>query len=401
VSTDVMDPAELAARVDGILVGLIRASTTLVPDDLPRVVSEQVERAGFKGSAILLADHEQRLLSPLPGGSADVSAQEIDSSVAGRAFQTERPVSTSNADGGATIWLPVLDGAERLGILMVRAPVVSDAVVERCADIAGLLGELIVSKSQYGDTLIQARRLRDMTLAAELRWATLPPLTFTAQHIGIACVLEPSYEVAGDAFDYAVNDGVLHLAIFDAMGHGLEASRMANLALSGYRWARRRQLDLVETYRTIDQALADEFGNEKFVTAEFGTLDSRDGCLRWLNAGHPPPLLLRGRRVASELEAVPSMPLGLGDTETSVAEASLEPGDRLLFFTDGLVEAKSPGGERFGQERLIELTRRALADQQTLAETVRRLVRTVQHHREGPLHDDATILLVEWHPDGG
>jgi len=181
------------------------------------------------------------------------------------------------------------------------------------------------------------------------------------------------------------------------MGHGLEASRMANLTLAAYRWARRRQLDLEETFLAMDQALGQEFGDERFVTAQIATLDTRNGKLRWLNAGHPAPLLLRAGRVSTELGAVPSLPLGLGDTDTSVAEVSLEPGDRLLFFTDGVVEAKSPGGERFGQERLIELTRRALADQQTLAETVRRLVNSVETHRVGELHDDATILFVEWH----
>jgi serine phosphatase RsbU (regulator of sigma subunit) len=81
-----------------------------------------------------------------------------------------------------------------------------------------------------------------------------------------------------------------------------------------------------------------------------------------------------------------------------VAELNLEPNDALLFFTDGIVEAHSPGGERFGPERLLDLTRRALADRQTLSETVRRLVRAVRAHRDGPLADDATILCVDWHP---
>ncbi|HEX8771792.1 MAG TPA: PP2C family protein-serine/threonine phosphatase, partial [Acidimicrobiales bacterium] len=343
MGADVIDAAELASRVDGIIVGLIRASTTLVPDDLVPVLSEHVTEAGFIAAAILLADHDQLLLTPLPGAPADLAPQPVESSVAGRAFQTERPLSVADEAGGGTIWLPVLDGAERLGVLMLRTPVVADEVVSRCADIAGLLGELIVSKSQYGDTLIRARRMKDMTLAAELRWGTLPPLTFTGTHVGIACVLEPAYEVAGDAFDYAVNDEVLHLAIFDAMGHGLEASRMANLTLAAYRWARRRRCDLTETFEAIDQALAQEFGDDKFVTGLLGTLHSRGGTLRWISAGHPAPLLLRGSRVASELHLMPSLPLGLGAADITVGEASLEPGDRLLFFTDGLVEAKSPG----------------------------------------------------------
>lgn len=83
---------------------------------------------------------------------------------------------------------------------------------------------------------------------------------------------------------------------------------------------------------------------------------------------------------------------------TAVAKVSLEPGDAVLFFTDGIIEANSPGGEHFGRDRLVDLTRRAFADSQTLAETVRRLARAVRTHREGPLADDATILFVDWHP---
>jgi serine/threonine protein phosphatase PrpC len=390
--------AALCDRVDDVIVSLIRFSTLLVPDDLSRVLSDQVRKAGFNDGAVFLVDHEQVVLTPLPGPALDVGPQEVDGTLAGRAFQTERPVTVADAGAGAAMWLPILDGAERVGVLFLRAPDISDELVARCADLAGFLGELIVSKSQYGDALLRARRLRDMTLAAELRWGMLPPLTFTGEHVGIACVLEPAYEVAGDAFDYAVNDGVLHLGIFDAMGHGLEASRMASLTVAAYRWARRRHLDLPETFRAMDEALSGEFGQERFVTAQFGTLDPARGTLRWINAGHPAPLLLRRDRVASELRSPPAMPIGLGDPDVPVTETVLEPGDRLLFFTDGVVEARSPGGERFGQQRLLELTRRALSDRQTLAETVRRLVRSVQSHRYGPLGDDATILFVEWHP---
>ncbi|MGI8777181.1 MAG: PP2C family protein-serine/threonine phosphatase [Acidimicrobiales bacterium] len=398
MSTVSTSAADLCARVDGIIVSLIRSSTRLVPDDVSRVLSEQVRAAGFNDGVIFLVDLDQVVLTPVPGPAADVGPQDVDGTLAGRAFQTERPVTVPDAGAGTGVWLPIVDGAERVGVLFLRVPVISDELVARCADLAGFLGELIVSKSQYGDSLLRARRLRDMTLAAELRWGMLPPLTFTGEHVGIACVLEPAYEVAGDAFDYAVNSGVLHFGIFDAMGHGLEASRMASLTVAAYRWARRRGLDLPETFRAMDEALSGEFGDERFVTAQFGTLDPAQGTLRWVNAGHPAPLLLRRGRVASELQSPPALPLGLSDIEVVVAEAALEPGDRILFFTDGVVEARSPGGERFGQQRLIELTRHALSDQQTLSETVRRLVRSVERHRYGPLNDDATILFVEWHP---
>ena len=283
-------------------------------------------------------------------------------------------------------------------MLYLRSPAVSDTVLAHCEGLADLVAELIVSKAQYGDIVTVARRGQDMTLSAKLRWAMLPPLTFTGEHVGIACQLEPAYEVAGDAFDYAVNDGILHLAVMDAMGHGLEASRMANLATGAYRLARRRGLDLLATHQLMDEAVRDQFGDEGFVTAQVASLDTRDGTLQWVNAGHPQPLLLRNGRVTMELQCTPTLPLGLGDVPSSVATVSLEPDDGLLFFTDGIVEAGSPGGERFGADRLVDLTRRALADEQTLAETVRRLVRAVRAHREGPLADDATILFVDWHP---
>ena len=386
-------------RVAEVVARVLRLSARLVPDDLSRLVAEEAVRGGFYEATIYLADHEQRVLGPLPSTSTERAPLEIDATVAGRVYQVERPFAVPAEEGGVHLWMPLIDGAERIGVFHLRSAVFNDELLLECEQLASVVAELVVSKSQYGDALVLARRHQPMTLAAELRWATLPPLTFTGRRVAIACVLDPPYEVAGDAFDYAVNEDVLHLLIVDAMGHGLEASRLANLALAAYRYSRRRRLDLPATFREIDAAIHSEFGWDRFVTGQIATLDTCSGTLRWLNAGHPHPLLLRQGRVASELVSEPSLPLGLEDVPVPLAEASLEPGDRLLFFTDGVVEARSATGERFGQDRLIDVTRRALADEQTLAETVRRLVRSVRAHHGGAIEDDATILLVEWHPE--
>ena len=397
VSPGTVQAGELAESIRDVVSNLIRKSTRLGPDDVGLLVAEQSRCGGFHDASVLLVDLEQRVLTPLPPGLDDLGPQDVDTSVAGRAFQLERPVVVTSGDVFG-IWMPLIDGSERLGVLHLRSPAVSDEVLDRCEELAGVVAELIVSKSQYGDLLGMVRRDQQMTLAAEMRWAMLPPLTFTGESVGIACVLEPAYEVAGDAFDYAVNDGVLHLAVMDAMGHGLEASQMANLATSAYRMARRRGLDLEATYRLMDEAVTNQFPDDSFVTAQLATLDTVSGTLRWLNAGHPQPMLLRGGRVAFELHCPPMLPLGLGDPEASISKVDLEPGDAVLFFSDGIIEAGSPGGEQFGRDRLVDLTRRALADDQSMAETVRRLVRAVRGHREGPLADDATLLFVDWHP---
>ncbi|WP_433221888.1 PP2C family protein-serine/threonine phosphatase [Dactylosporangium sp. CS-047395] len=78
-----------------------------------------------------------------------------------------------------------------------------------------------------------------MQLAAEIIWTQLPPLTFATDRATVAAILEPAYEVGGDAFDYAANGDALHVALFDAVGHGIEASALTALTLSAYRNARR------------------------------------------------------------------------------------------------------------------------------------------------------------------
>lgn len=392
-----VDDARLEIELGKAVRRLLRESAFIEPDELADFVARELRRTGLEDAAILVIDYEQGVLIPfVPHG--DVVPMDVDGTMAGRAFQTERPMTAERDDGGWNIWLPLLDGAERLGVLQLRAPFLSDRLVERAEEIASAVAELLVSKTQYGDNLVLTRRRQTMTLSGELRWPLLPPLTFASERVGIACVLEPTYDVAGDAFDYAINEGCLHFAIFDAMGHGLEATQMADLALGAYRYSRRLRMDLTATYLTMDDVIAAQFGGSRFVTAQLATLDCDRGSLRWLSAGHPYPLVLRGGRRAWELKTEPCLPLGLGFEPAPETEISLEPGDRLLFFTDGIVEARSPGGERFGQERLIDLTIRALADQQTLAETVRRLVRSVRLHRDGPLQDDATLLFVTWDP---
>ena len=84
--------------------------------------------------------------------------------------------------------------------------------------VAGLVGHLVSAKSVYGDSLAQARRSRPMTPAAELIWQMLPPLTFATEQIVLAAVLEPCYEVGGDAFDYAVDGPLARFGVFDAVG---------------------------------------------------------------------------------------------------------------------------------------------------------------------------------------
>jgi serine phosphatase RsbU (regulator of sigma subunit) len=238
-----------------------------------------------------------------------------------------------------------------------------------------------------------------MNLAAEMQWDMLmPPLAFSSPELAIAGILEPAYFVAGDAFDYSLNGDVFGFAILDAMGHGVHSTLASTLALGGFRHGRRRGLELTVIAEQIDDALNEHFTGDVFVTGHICELDVATGAFRWVNAGHPPPLLIRGNKVVGEVKAEPCLPLGLGITIDEVGEIRMRPTDRLLFYSDGVVEARPLGGQQFGVERLIDDAEEFLGGSVPVAEVLRRLVRRLREHRGGELEDDATLVFLEWQP---
>jgi hypothetical protein len=381
------------------------ASLRLHPDDIASTARAVAAGAGLHDLVVYFADLEQRSLVPVPfSDESDVvrASLAIDGTIAGRAYRSERPVVVPPGDepgaaGRAALWFPLLDSAERLGVIhaMADRSAVDEEHLVRWAAYVSLVGEVFANKMAYGDLLTNTRRVRPLSLSAEMRWSMLPPLTFTGRNLAISGVLLPAYTVAGDTFDYAVNGNFAHVAILDAVGHGLEAARIANLAISAYRNGRRAGHDTPEIYRAMDAIVIQVFGQEKFATAQLATLNLSSGCLRWLNAGHPPPMVIRrGHRI--DLESTTWLPVGLGGPDASLTETSLEPGDVVLFFTDGITEARSATGSEFGRERLADFIERAVGTGQTSAETVRLLSLAVLGHQNETLQDDATLLLLSW-----
>jgi serine phosphatase RsbU (regulator of sigma subunit) len=259
-----------------------------------------------------------------------------------------------------------------------------------------------MSKTQYGDTIVRLRRSSAMGLAAEIQWSLLPPLTFASETVSVAGALEPAYQVAGDSMDYAVDADVARFAVFDGMGHGLASAQLVNLVVAAYRNGRRTGLTLTETVEHIDAAVASLTHGEEFATGLLAELDTVTGLFTWVSAGHLEPLVLRDGHLVRTLGAEPALPLGLGGhlpghSAGSVGSEQLQRGDLLLVYTDGVVEARSPEGDFFGLERLVDLVVRNLAAGLPAPETMRRLVRALLEHQSGDLNDDATMMLVQWH----
>jgi serine phosphatase RsbU (regulator of sigma subunit) len=292
-----------------------------------------------------------------------------------------------------------VDGAARLGVVSTTLDAVDDADRALADSLAGVIAALLVTRGQCTDAYTTTRRTEEFSLAAEMQWDLLPPLSLDSGRVSVAGLIQPAYDVGGDSFDYAVNGDTLHFAVFDAVGHGLVSSQLAHLAVSSYRHSRRTGLDLPATYETMDAAIASRGSGEEFVTCLLATIDLVTGVLRWVNAGHPAPLLVRGIDVIGPLVCEPTLPAGLGDVATrptQVAELEMRSGDRLFCITDGVVESHRSGSADFGEDRLLDMLRDPSRAGLDAAETVRQLSHSVLDHH-GMLSDDATAFLVDLH----
>jgi serine phosphatase RsbU (regulator of sigma subunit) len=393
-STAVVDRSE--GFGERMLGSLVDRAHQMPPHMIAPLVAQEIAKIGGRDVEVLLQDYDQMTLVPLPGERLLVGApQPIDGSFAGRAFQTDLTVEQPQGDG-ARLFVPLLDGTDRVGVLVFTLDAVDDDDRRLTRRLAGLVADMLVTKSMYTDRFFQARRRQPMSLSAEMQWQLLPPLMMTTPQVSVAGALEPAYDVAGDSFDYALNDDTLHLAMIDAMGHGLKAAVMATLAVGAYRHARRFEAGLDGLYAAMDAAIAGQFASDHFATAQMARLDVGSGEMQWVNAGHPAPLLLRGHRVVDTLDSPTTLPVGFGGARPVITERTLEQGDRVLFFTDGLIEEHQHGGAQFGETRLRDLIERVGRDGRSVQETVRLLSHALMLERGGVTSDDATLLLVEW-----
>ena len=389
------------ARFARVIGDVLDAAHHVEPDQLPTLIGSAAVELGATSSCIWLVDHQQRTLVPL-GRHDDAEPAAVDRTVAGRAFSSCEPVEVPTPSGGVRLLMPLVDGIDRIGVLELDLEVVTPQHREIFRHLASVTASEIITRGQYTDAFTVARRRETMNLAAELQWQTLPPISFATRDVTIAGMLEPAYHIGGDTFDYSLNDGRLHVGVFDAIGHGLASSHLSTLALGAYRNHRRSGQELAVIGKGVDEVISNHDGPDDYVTGQLAHLDVVTGILRWLNAGHPLPLLIRQGRVVGAMSCPPRPPFGLGhlveERSATVCEDQLEPGDAVLMYTDGIIEARRPGGWDFGVERLTDFMDRAYAAGLSPAETLRRLSHAVLDFHSGSLQDDATTVLVSWHP---
>jgi hypothetical protein len=425
------DDAGVTALASEIVIGLLARSHLLEPGMVPDVITEAARPLGVKAARIYLSDLQQRSLRLLPSADGQPrDALAINTTVAGRAYRTIQ-IQQSQGTGPESVrhlWIPLVDGTERLGVMEFEVTDVSPAKVEWFKALASLAGLMVVSKAGYSDTYAETRRTQEMALQAELVWAFLPPRTFATDRILVAATLEPAYALGGDAFDYSMlGADDLYVAIFDAAGHDLSSGLMAAVTMASCRSTRRAGGTLTEMVSHADHAITAQFGGNRFVTAVLCHLDVGTGAFTWAPCGHPPPLLIRRNKVVKELDRRQRLPLGMSEVDAiyrrkhtsqaidadsaagldDIDESAaiplhterLEAGDRILLYTDGITEGRAADGSQFGVERLIDFIIRHSHDGTPAPEMIRRLHHAISDYQHGRLIDDATIVMLEWMPD--
>lgn len=227
------------------------------------------------------------------------------------------------------------------------------AVAEQSIAIAG---QFALQEEQ----IRRSRLARDLELAAQIQTALLPAPFAPTPRISIVATMVPANEVGGDFFTHperVADDEAIAIAIGDVAGKGVAAALMTTVSLSAMRAEMRHVTSPATALRAVQGFIADELSRiDSFVTCILATYDPTTRTLAYANAGHNALLRWSARAGCVHSLGATGLPLGI-DVGIDVEDASvtLDPGDVLLFHTDGVTEATAADGELFGDERLQSL----------------------------------------------
>ena len=240
----------------------------------------------------------------------------------------------------------------------------------------------------------QERQNRELRTAQEIQLNFVPSKPLFKDGWEVRGTVVPAHQVGGDAFDYfELHDGRIALAIADVSGKGVPAALLMSGLQASLRAFCTGRKPIPEELRSVNWSVARHATLGKFITMFYAEFDPASGRLEYCNAGHNPPLLRRRDGSVEALE-IGGMPIGIFDNvEFQIGRTTLQKGDALLMYSDGIPEALDPREAQFGPERLMKLWRDA-GTQPLPVFTTRLLDEVVRFRAGAPQSDDITVVTL-------
>jgi len=343
----------------------------------PEGTEEQVRLKLGEGAVGWAAQHQQALIIP------DV---END-----RRYLAARPATRSE------MAVPLIVQGELVGIFNVESDR-RDAFSERELELLnafGLHAAIAIQRAWLHQQSVEKRRLEDeLGIARRIQLRLLPAGPPHFPGFDIAAFNHPSREVSGDVYDFVpITADQLGIVIGDVAGKGVPAGILMATFQASLRAEIRNNYAIAVILGKVNRLISESVEDTAFVTAVYGVLDRERRRLTYANAGHNPPLLLRASGRVEWLTAGGPLLGPLPDARYTEEFLDLDAGDLLVLYTDGITEARSPSGEMFGIERLLEVAR-AAGPAEPARSVCARILEAVRAHTGVHAEDDLTALVL-------
>jgi phosphoserine phosphatase RsbU/P len=406
--------SKMSSTRDGLLtliskVGIALLGSTNFEETLQILASLVFEAVPAERCVIMLRDEDQpdklKIAVAKVRGSSEVPEEvRISRTVMEEVAKNGKSVLTSDAQHDpryasqtmallgirSVLAVPLSAGQEVFGLIYADSPTYEATFTEDHLNILTTLAS--VASIRVENARLTEERFERERLEHELKLASeIPQIDgYELQGISFSC-----YEVGGDYYDFIPRcDGKLLVALGDVSGKGTAAALLMSSLHAAIHAQIAANASLLESINNVNQYLADNTPSNRFVTLFLAELDADSGEMKFINAGHNPPLVAR---VDGRIEQLASggFPLGIIPmAEYEVGQTQLGKGDVLVIYSDGVSEANNPQGEEFGVERLEEVVRKyQTASAAGLRDKVESALSSFT--QTAPAGDDITLVIVK------